>query len=70
MPYQSVSRTIDDSMGSFIKMHQYLAKSCLTNKKNEATGCQKETISENEAQESIPQKFEAFIIPLGVSGEA
>ena len=55
-------------------MHQYLAKSCLTNKKNEGNGMpetsQKETISENEAQESIPQKFEAFIIPLGVSGEA
>ena len=46
-------------------MHQYLAKSRLTNKKNEgngqATGCQKETINENEAQESIPQKFEAFM---------
>ena len=38
MPYQSVSRTIDDSMGSFIKIHQYLAKSCLTNKKNEGNG--------------------------------
>ena len=57
----------DQWFDGIIKMHQYLAKFRLTNKQNERNAMPDKTINENVAQESIPQKFQAFIIPLGVS---